>query len=109
MAGKLLDDVGVKHLWDKVVEKIGEETSAIEEKLTSLYKFKGSVDDLTALKALPKESLTVGDVYNVKDSGMNYAWTGEEGEYDEGWDQLGGMIDIPTLSTEEIDKLIEGE
>lgn len=109
MANKFLDDVGVKYLWGKTTAKIDEEISAIEGKISSVYKFKGSVENLTALKAVQKETLTVGDVYNVKDTGMNYAWTGEESEYDEGWDPLGGMIEIPTLTTEDIDSLIAGD
>ena len=106
MANKFLDDVGVKYLWGKTTAKIEEEVGAVEAKLASVYTFKGSVDNLSALKALQSDTLAVGDVYNVKDTGMNYAWTGEDSDYDEGWDPLGGTFTIPTLTTGEIDSLL---
>ena len=35
-----------------------------------------------------KDNLEVGDVYNVTDTGKNYAWNGTT------WDELGGDIDL---------------
>lgn len=107
---KYLDEVGVKYMWDKTKAYVDEGINAVKSSMTSIYTFKGTVDDLEALKGLSEESLKVGDVYNVKASGMNYAWTGEKEnpDYDDGWDPLGGMIEIPTLTVEDIDKIISG-
>ena len=73
--------------------------------VTSVYRFKGSVNTVNDLPSAGTEGLTVGDVYNVKyaidgngneidDShspdGVNYAWTGS------GWDSLGGILSIET-------------
>lgn len=53
--------------------------------LTGIYKFKGSV----ATKSdLPTSGVSVGDVYDVKDIGSNFAWTGTD------WDDLGPLIDL---------------
>ena len=56
----------------------------VNEKLSSVYTYKGSV---ASYSKLPTSGLTVGDVYNVEDTGMNYAWTGSK------WDALGSTID----------------
>ena len=37
----------------------------------------------------------VGDVYNLEDTGMNVAWTGE------GWDKLGSVVDLTPYLTKE--------
>ena len=63
-------------------------TSYVDGKVSSVYKYRGSVVDKATLEAIPTANLTVGDVYNVQDSGMNYAWTGSE------WDNLGSDIDL---------------
>lgn len=108
---KYLDETGVKYLWSKTTAKIDEAVSGLKDKISSVYNFKGTVDNLEALKALPEDGLKVGDTYNVKASGMNYAWTGqkENPEYEDGWDALGGLVEIPTLSTEDIDRILSEE
>lgn len=108
---KYLDEVGVKYLWNKTTSTIDSKVNAVKAEMTSVYRPKGSVETLNALKALPENDLKVGDVYNVKESGMNYLWTGEKEnpDYDDGWDALGGMIEIPTLSTEDIDRILSEE
>ena len=66
--------------------------------VTSVYRFKGSVNTVNDLPAANTEGLTVGDVYNVKaaidgnsaEDGVNYAWTGT------GWDSLGGILSVET-------------
>lgn len=67
--------------------------------LTSVYKFKGSVPDLAALYAitpLPKE----GEVYNVVDSGMNYAFLPNKTINEAAsWDNLGTIVDLSDYST----------
>jgi len=57
----------------------------IDSKISSVYKFKGNV---ASYAALPSTGLTIGDVYNLSDTGENYAWTGTI------WDELGTTIDI---------------
>lgn len=107
---KYLDGVGVKYLWTRTKAHVESEISQIKNTFGSVYRFKGSVDDIDALKSIPQdESLLVGDVYNVKSTGMNYVWTGETENYDEGWDALGGLVDIQTLTTDDIDQLLAEE
>lgn len=64
----------------------------VDAKVSSVYKYKGSV---TNKSALPTEGQVVGDVYNLEDTGMNVAWTGE------GWDNLGSVIDLTPYLTKE--------
>lgn len=69
----------------------------IDAKVSSVYKYKGSV---AKYENLPTENLTIGDVYNVEDVGlfkhdMNYAWNGEA------WDALGSSVDLSSYSTTE--------
>lgn len=59
--------------------------SEIDSKISSVYKFKGSVEDV---EDLPADGNTVGDVYNVIITGDNYAWT------EDGWDKLAGDVDL---------------
>ncbi|NCB75120.1 MAG: hypothetical protein EOM51_10315 [Clostridia bacterium] len=60
----------------------------IDNKLSAVYKYKGSV---ASYANLPTEDLTAGDVYNVTDSGINYAWTGTA------WDDIGGIEALATV------------
>lgn len=72
----------------------------VDFKLSSVYRYRGSVENY---EALPTEGLTIGDVYNVAavspahgiDAGDNVAWTGE------GWDVLAGTIDLSGYYTKE--------
>lgn len=64
----------------------------VDAKVASVYKYKGSVADESAL---PTEGQVVGDVYNLEDTGMNVAWTGE------GWDKLGSVVDLTPYLTKE--------
>lgn len=67
-----------------------------EGKLTSIYRYKGSV---ASYEDLPKTFLAVGDTYNVEtaddehgiNAGDNVAWTGSE------WDVLHGFVDLSEL------------
>ena len=69
---------------------------ALKSDLTTVYKYKGSKVNYAAL---PESGNEVGDVWNVEDTGMNYAWTGE------GWDALGAVLEIQTITNEEIDAI----
>ena len=63
----------------------------VDNKISAVFRYKGSVttyDDLNALTGM-----TVGDVYNVTETGDNYAWTGTE------WDKLSGEIDLSAYLT----------
>ena len=79
--------------WDNVVGKPTDLLQAgdvyskeeIDAKVNAVYKFKGSVAGLTAL---PAEGNTLGDVYNLQDTGMNVAWDGSK------WDYLGIDVDL---------------
>lgn len=64
----------------------------VDAKVSSVYKYKGSVANEAAL---PTEGQVVGDVYNLEDTGMNVAWTGE------GWDKLGSVVDLTPYLTKE--------
>lgn len=63
--------------------------TAINGAVTSAYRYKGSVDTYAGLPASPE----IGDVYDVQETGMNYAWNGSA------WDALGQLIDTSTLWT----------
>lgn len=66
---------------------------ALKSDISSMYKFKGSVDTYAKL---PTSGQTVGDSYNVKSAdsshgirkGDNVVWTGTE------WDVLSGTVDM---------------
>lgn len=55
--------------------------------LLSVLDYKGTVDTETNLP----EDAALGDVYNVTDTGMNYAWNGTQ------WDALGAVTTLKTL------------
>lgn len=57
----------------------------VDNKVSSVFKYKGSV---ATYEDLPTEDLSIGDVWNVIDTGDNYAWTGTI------WDKLGGDVDL---------------
>lgn len=60
-------------------------TYAKVSQLTSVMTYKGTV---ASESALPKSDQSIGDVYNVTDTNMNYAWDGSK------WDQLGSTVDL---------------
>lgn len=64
----------------------------VDAKVSSVYKYKGSVANEDAL---PTADQVIGDVYNLEDTGMNVAWTGE------GWDKLGSVVDLTPYLTKE--------
>lgn len=59
----------------------------INNKLSTVYRYKGTV---ATYDSLPASNRSIGDVYNINDTGMNYAWTGEE------WDALGNIEALAT-------------
>lgn len=64
----------------------------VDSKLTAVYTYKGSVANE---QALPVQDQTVGDVYNVEDTGKNVAWDGEK------WDELGATVDLSAYAKTE--------
>lgn len=80
--------------------------SQVDSKFTSVYIFKGSVD---SIEDLPTEGNIIGDVWNVRRSDTNYAWTSE------GWDALGGIAELASatanglMSKEDFSKLLNIE
>lgn len=57
----------------------------VDAAVASVYKYKGSVANQSAL---PQSNQSVGDVYNVEDTGDNFAWDGTK------WDKLAGTVDL---------------
>lgn len=64
-------------------KRVVEETAATVAELGDVMRYKGSV---ATYADLPTDENEVGDVYNVLDTGVNYAWT--EGGI---WDEFGSM------------------
>ena len=62
----------------------------VDNAVASVYKYKGSVADQSAL---PKSGQITGDVYNVEDTGDNFAWDGKK------WDKLAGTVDLSAYLT----------
>ena len=71
--------------------------SEIDAKVSSVYKYKGSVQNYSNL---PTTGLTVGDVYDIKNAdsthgikaGDNVAWNGTT------WDVLSGIVDLSEIN-----------
>lgn len=61
----------------------------VDAKVSSVYKFKGSVSTYNSLPS----TATTGDVYNVADTGANYAWDGSK------WDKLSETVDLSSYAT----------
>ena len=73
----------------------------VDNKVSSVYKYKGSV---ATYQDLPSSGQVVGDVYNVESDGSNYAWNGTT------WDKLGGDIDLSDYYTKtQTDSLLGGK
>lgn len=68
--------------------------------ISTVYKWKGSKD---TYDRLPTEGNSVGDIWNVKDTNMNYGWT-EDGT----WDPLGSPVEISSITNEAIDSIVAG-
>ena len=72
-------------------------SSMIDTRLTSVYTYKGSVENYSSL---PDSGQKVGDTYNVRNAddehgikaGDNVAWNGT------GWDDLSGQIDLTSYA-----------
>ena len=73
-----------------------------DSKLTSTYRYKGTVQNYDDL---PTENNEIGDTYNVVEpygdypGGTNFAWTGSD------WDALGGNWDFNYMTDAEIHEI----
>lgn len=116
---KFLDSNGVRYLWEKIKAYVADYVSshagggeagsvawdnvtgkpdlALKSDISSVYRYKGSV---TNYASLPEENNSVGDVWNVEATGMNYAWTGSK------WDALGESFTIESITNAEIDEIV---
>lgn len=63
----------------------------IDTKIASVFKFKGSKENLDEVKAL--KDMVVGDVWHTNDDGKEYVYTGTE------WELLGFAIDLSSYAT----------
>lgn len=89
------------------LEKVeGYEDLVKKDELGDVYEFKGSVDNIEDLTG-KEDGAKVGDVYNVKSTGMNYGYVESGGDYNDHWDALGGTFAIASITNDEIDKLFE--
>lgn len=77
-------------------ESIQNELDSLENSLDGVYIYKGTV---ASYDLLPTHGDKNGDVYNVSDTGANYAWTGS------GWDKLSENTDL-FASREEYEDLL---
>ena len=59
----------------------------IKEQVASVFRFKGTVADLTALNAI--ENPTIGDVYHVTDNHTEYVYATVDGSETASWEELG--------------------
>lgn len=91
--GKSATETAATDATNKVNEAKTELQKQIDAKVASVFKFKGSLDNKTALDAI--EGMIVGDVYHTSDDGKEYVYTGE------GWELLGFTIDLSAYATTE--------
>lgn len=66
--------------------------TSVSQKITSVYTVKGSV---ASFEELPSTGRSIGDVWNVLDTGANYVFTSD------GWDKLSETVDLSGYATKE--------
>lgn len=70
---------------------------ALKSEITGVYQFMGSV---ATYDDLPSSGVSTGDVYNVTDTDMNYAWTGTA------WDAMGSTFTLTYITNQDIDTIM---
>lgn len=55
--------------------------------IANVYKYKGTK---ATVAELPASGNVAGDVWDVSENGMNYAWNGSK------WDELGSILEVAT-------------
>lgn len=92
------------HIPTKVSELENDSGYITINDISSVYRYKGTVEDVDDL---PTENNSEGDVWNVLSTGDNYAWVNPTDEYDGYWDKLSGSIDLTNYYTKsEVDELV---
>lgn len=84
-------------LGNYLTTSVAASTYATKSEISTAYRYKGSV---ASVSDLPSTGNTVGDVYDVQATDMNYAWNGTA------WDQLGGTFTIESISNSDIDTIM---
>lgn len=79
--------------WSDITDK---PELALKSDISNVYNYRGSVANYDAL---PTTGLKAGDVYNIEDTDMNYAWTGTA------WDPLGSTFTIEAITEDQINNL----
>ena len=93
------------HIPTKVSELENDAGYITANDISSVYKYKGTVEDVDDL---PTENNTQGDVYNVLSTGDNYAWIDATDNSEGYWDKLSGSVDLTNYYTkQEVDELFE--
>lgn len=69
------------------------------ESIGTVMRYKGSVANYAALQAI--QNPTLGDTYNVLDTGSNYTWDGSA------WDAIGSVVDLSAYRTAAAQDLID--
>ena len=80
------DLIGFLNAFEEEVKEL------IKIQTSTIFQYKGNVENVSALPATAE----IGDVYNVEDTGANYAWSGTE------WDKLSETIDLSKFVTDEV-------
>lgn len=105
-SSNLITSGGVAEAFNAIINEI-------KTSIVGVYKYKGTVDKYSPSEGDESDTTYLigdngvtspenGDVYNVKDTGMNYAWNADEAQ----WDALGS--DIPEeLSNDEINAICQ--
>lgn len=78
--------------------------AAISSAVSSVYRYAGSV---ATYANLPTENVSGGDVYNVTDTDMNYAWV-QPDTGDGYWDPLGSTFSIEPIPNSVIQEIVDG-
>lgn len=73
---------------------------ALKSDLTNVYQYAGSVANFAALPTGLGAVAGTVPVYNVEDTGMNYAWNGSN------WDNLGTVFTIDYMTNADIDAIL---
>lgn len=75
-----------------------DDLETLRGEVTGVYHYRGSVANLEELQTIEEPS--AGDVYNLEDTGMNAAWTGEQ------WDEFGTITDLSNcLMKEDVESI----
>lgn len=93
-------------IYRNLPEQVEENANQIED-LKTLFSTLGTVmvykGSVATYDDLPTEDNKIGDVWNVLDTGSNYAWDGEE------WDEIGSTVDLSNLVTLDTEQVITGQ